>query len=170
VSAAIIDAQGVTVTYETRPVLDRVDLRVEPDSRIALVGPNGSGKSTLLRVLAGTEPVWSGSVYRSGEVGHLPQMGGQQGPATPREAILERVGVAGASRELDRQAALLGSTPGSWTGRSRRCRAARRHGPGWPLCASRGSRPCCWTSRPITWTPRAWTCWLASWMRRRAAW
>jgi ATPase subunit of ABC transporter with duplicated ATPase domains len=108
VSAAIIDAQGVTVTYETRPVLDRVDLRVEPDSRIALVGPNGSGKSTLLRVLAGTEPVWSGSVYRSGEVGHLPQMGGQQGPATPREAILERVGVAGASRELDRQAALLG--------------------------------------------------------------
>ncbi|HEX5909062.1 MAG TPA: ATP-binding cassette domain-containing protein, partial [Thermoleophilaceae bacterium] len=106
-SSAVIDARGVTVTYEPRVVLDAVDLRIGRDSRIALIGPNGSGKSTLLRVLAGTEPSWSGSVYRHGEIGHLPQMAGHQGRETAREVILERIGVAAASREVDRLAALL---------------------------------------------------------------
>ncbi len=106
-SAAVIDARGVTVTYETRTVLDGVDLRVCQDSRVALVGPNGSGKSTLLRVLAGVEPVWTGSVYRNGEIGHLPQMAGHLGPQTARRVILERIGVAAAGREVDRLAALL---------------------------------------------------------------
>ena len=106
-SSAVIDARGVTVTHEPRTVLDAVDVRVGPDSRIALIGPNGSGKSTLLRVLAGTEPSWSGSVYRNGEIGYLPQMAGHQGTETAREVILERIGVAAASREVDRLAALL---------------------------------------------------------------
>ena len=55
-SSAVIDARGVTVTYEPRAVLDAVDVRMGRDSRIALIGPNGSGKSTLLRVLAGPSP------------------------------------------------------------------------------------------------------------------
>lgn len=105
--AAVIDARGVTVTYETRAVLDSVDLRVGRDSRIGLIGPNGSGKSTLLRVLAGTEPGWSGSVYRHGQIGHLPQMAAHRGTETARQVILERVGVAAASREVDRLALLL---------------------------------------------------------------
>ncbi|RKT80126.1 energy-coupling factor transport system ATP-binding protein [Terracoccus luteus] len=37
----------------TRPVLERLDLRVEPGQRVLLAGPSGSGKSTLLRGLAG---------------------------------------------------------------------------------------------------------------------
>ena len=106
-SAAVLDARGVTVTYEPRTVLESVDLRVDRHSRIALTGPNGSGKSTLLRVLAGTEPVWSGSVYRHGEIGYLPQMAGHEGGETAREVILERIGVAAGSREVDRLAALL---------------------------------------------------------------
>ena len=106
-SSAVIDARGVTVTYEPRVVLDAVDLRVGRDSRIALIGPNGSGKSTLLRVLAGAEPSWSGSVYRHGEIGYLPQMAGHQGRETAREVILDRIGVAAASQEVDRLAARL---------------------------------------------------------------
>ena len=106
-SSAVIDARGVTVTYQPRVVLDAVDLRVGRDSRIALIGANGSGKSTLLRVLAGAEPSWSGSVYRHGEIGYLPQMAGHPGLESAREVILDRIGVAPASREVDRLAASL---------------------------------------------------------------
>lgn len=36
-----------------RPVLNRVDLDVEPGERLAITGPNGAGKSTVLMLLAG---------------------------------------------------------------------------------------------------------------------
>jgi ATP-binding cassette subfamily F protein 3 len=35
------------------PVLSRLNLRIDPDDRIALVGRNGNGKTTLARLLAG---------------------------------------------------------------------------------------------------------------------
>ena len=34
-----------------RPVLEQVDLRLEPGGRVALVGPSGSGKTTVTNVL-----------------------------------------------------------------------------------------------------------------------
>ena len=38
--------------------------RVEPGQVVGLVGPNGVGKTTLLRILAGIDPVKSGSVSK----------------------------------------------------------------------------------------------------------
>jgi ATP-binding cassette subfamily F protein 3 len=35
-----------------KPVLERLDLRLDMDDRIGLLGPNGNGKSTLLKLLA----------------------------------------------------------------------------------------------------------------------
>jgi ATPase subunit of ABC transporter with duplicated ATPase domains len=82
-------------------LFEGVDLQVHEGDRIALVGRNGSGKSTLLRILAGEEAADAGSVARHGSVAYLPQL-----VATPsltaREAILERIGVAAAAREVDR--------------------------------------------------------------------
>ena len=36
-----------------KPVLSRLDLRLDPDDRIALLGANGNGKTTFARLLAG---------------------------------------------------------------------------------------------------------------------
>ena len=36
----------------TTPVLQRLNLRIDPDDRIALLGRNGNGKTTLARLLA----------------------------------------------------------------------------------------------------------------------
>ena len=54
-SGARVDVRGLTWRPWGRrdPVLDRVDLRLEPGERIVLAGPSGAGKSTLLRALAG---------------------------------------------------------------------------------------------------------------------
>ena len=47
------------------PVLSRLDLRLDPDDRIALLGANGNGKTTLARLLAGRLAPLSGQMTRS---------------------------------------------------------------------------------------------------------
>ena len=50
------------------PVLSHVDLRIDPDDRIALVGRNGNGKTTLARALAGDLLPMAGEVTASGKL------------------------------------------------------------------------------------------------------
>jgi NitT/TauT family transport system ATP-binding protein len=45
------------------PVLDVIDLAVEPGEFVALLGPSGCGKSTLLRLIAGLERPQSGRIF-----------------------------------------------------------------------------------------------------------
>ncbi len=47
----------------TKPAIDRLNLRVEDGEFLVLVGPSGCGKSTCLRMLAGLEPIDDGHVY-----------------------------------------------------------------------------------------------------------
>lgn len=49
----VLELQGLTRSYGSNLVLNKVDLTVEKGERVALVGHNGAGKSTLMAVLAG---------------------------------------------------------------------------------------------------------------------
>jgi NitT/TauT family transport system ATP-binding protein len=51
--------------YPTQPpvhALDKIDLTIKTGEFVALLGPSGCGKSTLLNLLAGFEPVSSGTL------------------------------------------------------------------------------------------------------------
>ena len=49
----LITLRDVELHYGEQPLLDHVNLAIEPGERLCLVGRNGSGKSTLLKVLGG---------------------------------------------------------------------------------------------------------------------
>src|SRR3990170_1867538 len=64
----LVQLSGVSLAYGHVPLLDRVDLVIEPGQRIGLIGRNGTGKSSLLRVIAGESAVDDGKVWRAPEM------------------------------------------------------------------------------------------------------
>ena len=58
-----------------KPVLSRLNLRIDPDDRLALVGRNGNGKTTLARLLAGQLKPMTGTIAASSklQVGYFAQ-------------------------------------------------------------------------------------------------
>jgi ATP-binding cassette subfamily F protein 3 len=72
----LIVLEGVSVGYVPgRPVLSQLNLRIDPDGRLALIGRNGNGKTTLARLLAGQLQPETGRVAASGKlrVGYFAQ-------------------------------------------------------------------------------------------------
>lgn len=59
-TTASVRLDDVTVGYDVLPVLEHVNLVLEPGALTAVVGPNGGGKSTLLKLIAGLLRPWSG--------------------------------------------------------------------------------------------------------------
>jgi len=49
---ALITIENGSAGYSETPVLQQLNLRIEPDDRIALLGANGNGKSTLAKILS----------------------------------------------------------------------------------------------------------------------
>jgi zinc transport system ATP-binding protein len=71
----LISANGITVRYGERTVLDGVDLSVAPGEIVTLIGPNGSGKTTFLRAVLGLIRPDQGAVSRRPglTIGYVPQ-------------------------------------------------------------------------------------------------
>ena len=71
----LITLDLASVGYGDTPVLQRLNLRLDPDDRIALLGRNGNGKTTLARLLAAQLTPMSGAMTASGKmrVGYFTQ-------------------------------------------------------------------------------------------------
>ena len=74
-SEALIRLDGVAVSFNGQPVLDDVQLSVQPGEIVTLIGPNGAGKTTLVRVVLGLLQPQRGSVRRAPRlrIGYMPQ-------------------------------------------------------------------------------------------------
>ncbi|HEY0441266.1 MAG TPA: ABC-F family ATP-binding cassette domain-containing protein [Xanthobacteraceae bacterium] len=75
-SPPIIAMEGVELGYTPdKPVLRRLNLRIDDDDRIALLGANGNGKSTLAKLLAGRLAPLAGRITRADKlsVGYFAQ-------------------------------------------------------------------------------------------------
>jgi len=71
----LITLDLASVGYAERPILERLNLRIDPDDRIALLGRNGNGKTTLARLLAAQLAPMEGAKVASGKmkVGYFTQ-------------------------------------------------------------------------------------------------
>ena len=86
----LVNLEGVSKSFDIRPLLDEVSLGICEGDRIGIVGRNGSGKSTLLRVMAGIEPPDKGRVTRTNDirVGLLSQVDVADPSATVGDVVL----------------------------------------------------------------------------------
>lgn len=62
-----IRVENLHKSYGPEKVLDGLTLDIPDRSFFSIVAPTGAGKTTLLRILAGIEPLDSGTVYYDGE-------------------------------------------------------------------------------------------------------
>ena len=71
----LITLDLAAVGYDDKPILKRLNLRIDPDDRIALLGRNGNGKTTLARLLAAQLAPLEGAMRASGQmtVGYFTQ-------------------------------------------------------------------------------------------------
>ena len=71
----LITLDLAAVGYSETPILTRLNLRIDPDDRIALLGKNGNGKTTLARLLAAQLTPMAGEMNASGKmtVGYFTQ-------------------------------------------------------------------------------------------------
>jgi zinc transport system ATP-binding protein len=112
------------ITYNHTPVLEDVNLAIEPGRYVGLLGPNGAGKSTLLKVILGLLQPSRGEVLVFGEapeklrrqgrlLGYLPQrpLSHPRFPVTVLDVVLMgrygRIGLGKRPGPGDRDIALM---------------------------------------------------------------
>jgi ATP-binding cassette, subfamily F, member 3 len=72
----LITLDKVSAGYSAdKPVLQKLNLRLDADDRVALLGANGNGKSTLIKLLSGKLAPLSGTINNAGKmrVGYFAQ-------------------------------------------------------------------------------------------------
>ena len=64
----LVAIEGAAAGYDGRAVLDRLNLTILPDDRIALLGANGNGKSTFCKLVGGRLAPLKGEVRKSAKI------------------------------------------------------------------------------------------------------
>ena len=64
----MLNAENITVRYDTHAVVDRLSFSLEDGQWLMLAGPNGAGKSSLISAIAQGGPFWLRCLLRSRKV------------------------------------------------------------------------------------------------------
>ena len=68
VATGAIEFKNVTFNYyETRAVLKKFNLRIEPHQRLAIIGPSGAGKTTIIKLLFRMHDLTGGKILIDGQ-------------------------------------------------------------------------------------------------------
>lgn len=112
-AAAIVEAGGVSLVYQTRrgtiTALENLDLSIRRGEFFSLIGPSGCGKSSFLKVAAGLLPQTSGSMILDGSpvLGPRREVGVifQRPTLLPWKTVLQNVLLPAETLNLDKDAA-----------------------------------------------------------------
>jgi ABC-type nitrate/sulfonate/bicarbonate transport system ATPase subunit len=63
----MLSTRELSIAFNGRLVLDRIDLQVEDGEFLSIVGPSGCGKTTLLRLFAGLVRPSAGEIFAAGK-------------------------------------------------------------------------------------------------------
>lgn len=109
---AIFSLHQAYLSYSDAPLLDHIDLQIEPGERLCLVGRNGAGKSTLLKVIAGDIALDDGRRIHQQDlrIARLEQDPPQSCDQTVFDYVAEGLSEAGALLQAYHQQSLLVST------------------------------------------------------------
>jgi zinc transport system ATP-binding protein len=74
-NSALVTLHQLTVAFDDRAIVDRVDLDIHRGDIITVIGPNGAGKTTLIKAILGIQKASKGRInLQPGlTVGYVPQ-------------------------------------------------------------------------------------------------
>lgn len=101
-----LTVNDLCVSIGKKQIVDKISLKVENNSFVALLGPNGSGKSTLLRSIYRTLKPDSGVIL----------LDGREAAQIPHKKIAENMAVVGQFNNINfdftvREIVMMGRTP-----------------------------------------------------------
>ena len=114
----LVAAEGVSIAFRGKPVVENVAIAVHASEIVTLIGPNGAGKTTLARALLGLAPILAGRITRKPglRIGYVPQRFSidriiplsvrrfmSLSEAVPRERTAACLAETGAERLIDAQ-------------------------------------------------------------------
>ena len=92
---SVLQAEDLTLGYDSRVIVERLNFKVEKGDYLCIVGNNGSGKTTLMRTILGLQDPLGGKItfgdgLKHNEIGYLPQQNEVQKdfPASVEEIVL----------------------------------------------------------------------------------
>ena len=126
----MIECRHIDFSYDSKTILQGIDLNIENGEFLCILGQSGCGKSTLLRLLAGLERPSAGEIRIDGEP--------VAGPDRHCSVVFQDYSLfpwmtTGANLTLALHAAQVGPEPVLFRAPGGNYAKYQKHGIGWPL-------------------------------------